>query len=99
MANRLVLLFLWIMVFAWLGSGRPVLAGMLPTPTPTVTPIPLPQTGMTTEQLPRTGLPETAWALVGLAPLGFGLKRLSNFHKMDKENTSYLWKRREFLKK
>lgn len=63
------------------------------TPTPSgPTPTLIPQ------NLPRTGLPVIAWSLVGLVPVGFGLKKFGNQEKKSTESVQYLWRRRKFLK-
>lgn len=50
------------------------------------------------KQLPKTGLPVGAWALVGLTPLGAGLKRFSRGVKSNTATAQYLWQQREFSK-
>ncbi|KKT81106.1 hypothetical protein A2617_02585 [Candidatus Daviesbacteria bacterium RIFOXYD1_FULL_41_10] len=50
-------------------------------------------------QLPKTGLPEGAWLLSSLLPVGVGLRRFGNGIKPAGSIGRFLWRRREFLKK
>lgn len=52
--------------------------------------------GVTT--LPKTGLPEIAWALTGLVPLGFKLKRFAANRQSEDYSGDYIFQAREFLK-
>lgn len=49
-------------------------------------------------ELPKTGLPIAAWALTGLAPLGFRLRRFGYSLKKSTRVAQYLWQQREFDK-
>lgn len=54
--------------------------------------------GVQAKELPRTGLPVAALALVGLVPLGFKLKRYAANYKSEEGNANYIHQMREFLK-
>lgn len=49
-----------------------------------------------TTQLPKTGLPELAWGLVGLAPVGYSLKRFGQNFKSNSTSAYYVWEKRHF---
>lgn len=47
-------------------------------------------------QLPKTGLPELAWGLAGLAPVGYSLKRFGQSFKSNSTSAYYVWEKRRF---
>jgi hypothetical protein len=53
--------------------------------------------GVVTE-LPKTGLPLAAWALMGLLPAGAGLKRLTRNDSNDDVTANFIWEERELKK-
>lgn len=77
-----------------------VIKALTPTPTPT----PCCRVILTAAQLqdpprelPKTGLPFAAWALLGLVPAGIGLRKFKSI--APKGNIArFLWEKRKFLK-
>lgn len=49
-------------------------------------------------ELPKTGLPLAAWALSGLLPAGFGLRRFTKKNGGITGTARYIWQKREFDK-
>lgn len=51
-------------------------------------------------EMPRTGIPLVAWLLSGsLLPLGFKLRKFASYNTNVKDDASFIWQAREFLKR
>lgn len=50
--------------------------------------------GVTT--LPKTGLPELAWAALAFIPAGFGLRRFKRVQETMEDDPNYIWEDRKF---
>lgn len=69
------------------------------TQAPVITKGGLPVTGagdIAVKDLPRTGLPVAAIALVGLVPFGLALKRVGGVKKQNDGKATFIWQQREF---
>lgn len=81
-------------VFATAPAGGPAVVIPVASPSGQVA-------GIAVKELPKTGLPELLWAVLGLIPVGFGLRRFAlNYgnNQEQKDHAGYIWQIREFLK-